>query len=122
MPEPTGPIVSTSQSPGAPARVLGLFDATSVVIGAIVGVGIFFNPAQVVRLVESGPLALLVWVIAGVMALCGALTFAELGVRYHASGAQYEILRDSYGPMPAFLFVFCNATAIQTGAIGVIAV
>ena len=55
------------------------------------------------------------------IALCGALTFAELGRMYHASGAQYEILRDSYGPLPAFLFVFCNATAIQAGAIGIIA-
>jgi hypothetical protein len=64
---------------------------------------------------------LLAWTIAGGIALCGALTFAELGRMYHASGAQYEILRDSYGPLPAFLFVFCNATAIQAGAIGIIA-
>ena len=57
----------------------------------------------------------------GLIALCGALTFAELGGLYHASGAQYEILRDAYGPFPAFLFVFCNATAIQGGSIGIIA-
>src|SRR5262249_48090668 len=50
-----------------------------------------------------------------------ALTFAELGGLYNASGAQYQILRDSYGPLPAFLFVFCNATAIQAGVIGIIA-
>ena len=58
------------------------------------------------------PLALLAWALGGAIALCGALAFAELGGLYHSSGAQYAILRDSYGPMTAFLFVFCNATAI----------
>lgn len=50
------------------------------------------------------------------------MVFAELGAMYTASGAQYQVLRDAYGPFPAFLFVFCNATAIQAGSIGVIAV
>ncbi len=108
------------QLPG-PRRVLGRFDATSVVVGAIVGVGIFFTPSKVAALTGSAGLALAAWVLAGTIALCGALTFAELGGRYHASGAQYEILRDAYGPLPGFLFVFCNATAIQGGSIGIIA-
>jgi amino acid transporter len=51
----------------------------------------------------------------------GALTFAELGGLYPRTGGQYAILRDAYGPLPAFLFVFCNATAIQAGAIAIIA-
>lgn len=105
-----------------PARVLGPVDAACVVIGAIVGVGIFFTPSRVALLAGSPNLALLTWAIAGLIALCGALTFAELGGRYNAAGAQYQILRDAYGPLPAFLFVFCNATAIQAGAIGIIAV
>jgi len=92
------------------------------VVGAIVGVGIFFNPARMAGLTGSGPLLLLAWGIAGVIAICGALAFAELGGLYNRSGAQYEVLRDAYGPMPAFLFVFCNATAIQAGSIGIIAV
>lgn len=65
---------------------------------------------------------LLAWGIAGAIALCGALTFAELGGVYHASGAQYQILCDAYGPLPAFLFVSCNATAVQAGVIAIIAV
>ena len=105
----------------APKRVLGLFDATSVVVGAIVGVGIFFTPSKVAALTGSTGLALAAWGVAGFIALCGALTFAELGGHYHSSGAQYDILRDAYGPFPAFLFVFCNATAIQGGSIGIIA-
>lgn len=106
--------------PAAPARVLGPFDATCIVVGAIIGVGIFFTPARVASLTGDGGLALLAWAIAGFIALCGALVFAELGARYHASGAQYQVLRDAYGPCPAFLFVFCNATAIQTGAVAII--
>src|SRR4030095_9778207 len=99
----------------APARVLGAVDATCVVVGSIVGVGIFFTPPSTAALTGSGPLMLLAWGIGGLIALCGALTFAELGGMYHANGAQYEILRDAYGPLPAFLFVFCNATAVQAG-------
>lgn len=112
---------SPASLPTEPARVLGFFDATCIVVGAIVGVGIFFNPSGVAKLTESGTLALAAWGLAGLIALCGGLTFAALGTKYNASGAQYELLRDAYGPMPAFLFVFCNATAIQGGAIGVIA-
>lgn len=104
-----------------PARVLGPIDATCIVVGAIIGVGIFFNPSQVAGLVQSEPLALLAWAIGGLIALCGALVFAELGGMYHSSGAQYEILRDSYGSPPAFLFGFCNVTAIQPGSMAVIA-
>lgn len=106
----------------SPERTLGGWDATSVVIGAIVGVGIFFTPSKIAALAGSGLLAMLAWVIAGGIALCGALTFAALGARYNRAGAQYEILRDAYGPLPAFVFVVCNATAIQAGAIGIIAV
>jgi APA family basic amino acid/polyamine antiporter len=102
-------------------RVLGPFDATCVVVGAIVGVGIFFVPSRVAGLVGDGDLALLTWAIAGAIALLGALTFAELGGAYPRTGGQYEILRDAYGAAIGFVYVFCNATAIQSGAIAVIA-
>lgn len=102
-------------------RVLGPVSAACVVIGAIVGVGIFFTPSQVAESAGSGQLAIIAWCLGGVIALVGALTFAELGGMYPRSGGQYEILRDAYGSPPAFLFVFCNATAVQAGAIAVIA-
>jgi APA family basic amino acid/polyamine antiporter len=108
--------------PSQPERVLGLADATSVVIGGIVGVGIFFTPSRVAALVHTGGLALIAWALAGAIVMCGALTCAELGGIHHQSGAQYRILRDAYGPLCAFLYVTCNATAIQAGAIGIIAV
>lgn len=105
-----------------PARVLGPIDATCIVIGAIVGVGIFFTPSEVAALCRSESLTLIAWAMGGVIALCGALVFAELGRRYHGSAAHYQILRDSYGPLVGFVFVFCNATAIIAGSMGVIAI
>ena len=95
------------------ARVLGLWDATCVVVGAIIGVGIFFTPRDVARVTGGPGVALLAWSVGGVIALLGALTFAELGRMRPLAGGQYHILRDAYGRAPAFLYVFCNLTAIQ---------
>lgn len=108
--------------PAQPARVLGPIDATCVVVGCIIGVGIFFGPASTAAQTGSGSLNLLAWAIGGVIALFGALAFAELGGMYNASGAQYEILRDAYGPMPAFLYVFCNNTVISGSTVAIIAI
>lgn len=102
-------------------RDLSLLDATAVVIGAIVGVGIFFTPSRVAQLAGDADLALWTWGIGGVIALLGALTFAELGAMVPRAGGQYELLRDAYGPATGFVYVVCNATATQAGAIGVIA-
>src|SRR4029453_15096827 len=91
---------TSEPGPATPlSRVLGPFDATCIVIGAIVGVGIFLNPTQVAKKAGSANMALLAWTVGGLIALCGALTFAELGTLYPNSGGQYEILRDAYGPL-----------------------
>ncbi|TMQ60931.1 MAG: APC family permease [Candidatus Eisenbacteria bacterium] len=103
-------------------RVLGLWDATSVVVGAIIGVGIFFNPRDVARVTGGTEAALLAWGIGGTIALLGAFTFAELGRLRPLAGGQYHVLRDAYGRPPAFLFVFCNLTAVQAGGVAIIAV
>ena len=110
-----------SSAPPQLARVLGLWDATCVVIGAIIGVGIFFSPADVARVAGNAPAALIAWVVGGVVALLGAFTFAELGRLRPFAGGQYHVLRDAYGRAPAFLFVFCNLTAVQAGAVAIIA-
>jgi APA family basic amino acid/polyamine antiporter len=103
-------------------RVLGRVDAVCVVVGAVIGAGIFFTPGSVARVAGSEGLALAAWVAGGAIALLGALTFARLGALYTGTGAQYEILRDAWGAPCGFLFVFCNATAIQAGAVAIIAV
>ena len=113
--------MSTSGTPGLP-RVLGLWDATCVVVGAIIGVGIFFTPRDVAQVTGSTAGVVLAWVLGGVIALLGAFTFAELGRLRPVAGGQYHVLLDTYGPAPAFLFVFCNLTAVQAGAVAIIAI
>jgi APA family basic amino acid/polyamine antiporter len=102
-------------------RELSTVDATAVVIGAIIGVGIFFTPSRVAALAGSAELGLLTWALGGLIAMLGALTFAELGAMVPRAGGQYELLRDAYGSATGFVYVVCNATATQAGAIGVIA-
>ena len=102
-------------------RELSAVDATAVVIGAIVGVGIFFTPSRVAALAGNAEMAMWTWALGGLIALLGALTFAELGAMVPRAGGQYELLRDAYGSALGFVYVVCNATATQAGAIGVIA-
>lgn len=102
--------------------MLGPVDATCVVIGAIIGVGIFFTPTSVAQLTGGAGLAMAAWALGGVIALCGALTFAELGARFNAAGAQYDVLRTAWGPLVGFLFVFCISTVIVPGATAIIAI
>jgi len=103
-------------------RVLGLLDATCIVIGAIIGVGIFFVPRGVATVTGSAGGALLAWGLGGLVALLGALAFAELGRMRPVAGSQYHVLRETYGRAPAFLFVFCNLTAVQSGGVAIIAI
>lgn len=100
--------------------VLGPFSATCVVIGAIIGIGIFFTPQSVATTTGSMSLAMLAWSLGGLIAMAGALTFAELGGMYPRTGAQYRILRDAWTSPTGFAYVFCNATYIQAGAIAII--
>src|SRR5262245_62229365 len=103
-------------------QVLGLWDATCVVVGAIVGVGIFFNPRDVAGISGSIGGAMTAWCVGGVIALLGAITFAELGRLRPVAGGQYHVLRDAFGRLPAFLFVFCNLTAVQAGGVAIISI
>jgi APA family basic amino acid/polyamine antiporter len=103
-------------------RVLGLWDATCVVVGAIVGVGIFFSPRDVAAISGSAGASLTAWCVGGVIALLGAITFAELGRLRPVAGGQYHVLRDAFGRPTAFLFVFCNLTAIQAGGVAIISI
>lgn len=102
-------------------RTLGPWDATAVVMGTVIGVGIFFTPSLVARSAGSAPAALGLWALGGLVAILGALTLARLGREYRDTGAHYSILRDAWGPLAGTLFVGCQLTAIQPGALAVIA-
>lgn len=105
----------------APARVLGLGQLVAIVIGAVIGVGIFFTPAQVARIAGSQEVALGLWALGGFAAAMGGIAFAELGRRFPHAGGQYRVVRAGWGPFPAYVYVVCLLTAIQSGAAAAIA-
>lgn len=104
------------------ARRLGLFDATMLVMGGIIGAGIFVNPAEVARNVSAPWLIVGVWVLGGAIALIGALVYAELAARRPAVGGQYAYLRDAFGPLPAFLYGWALLLVIQSGGMAAVAI
>jgi len=110
-----------SSSPGL-ARRLGLFDATMLVMGGIIGSGIFVTPAEVARHVGTPLLIVGVWVIGGLIALAASLVYAELAARRPEVGGQYAYLRDAYGPMPAFLYGWALLLVIQSGGMAAVAI
>jgi APA family basic amino acid/polyamine antiporter len=103
-------------------RALGPFDATMVVIGAIIGAGIFINPYIVAQRLDSGLLVMLAWLAGGAVALAGALTFAELGSLFPKVGGQYAYLRDAYHPFAGFLYGWALLLMIECGAIAAVAI
>src|SRR5438270_10525994 len=97
------------------ARGLGLFDATMIVMGGIIGAGIFVNPSVVAQRVNTPALVLCAWLIGGVIALIGAFVYAELAALRPRVGGQYAYLRDAYHPMVAFLYCWTLLLIVQTG-------
>src|SRR5690348_4441319 len=113
---------STIPTPATYARRIGLFSATMLVVGGIIGSGIFLNPAIVAQRVGSGRLILLTWGLGAAIALLGAFIFAELGSRRPEAGGGYVNLRDTFGPLPAFLYGWALLLAIASGAAAAVAV
>ena len=93
-----------------------------LVVGGIIGSGIFLNPAIVAQRVGSARLIMLTWLLGAVIALLGAFIFAELGARRPAAGGGYVYLREAFGPLPAFLYGWALLLAIATGAAAAVAV
>ena len=104
------------------ARRLGLFSSTLLVVGGIIGSGVFLNPSVVAQRVGSGPLTMVAWGLGAVIAVLGAFIFAELGARAPAAGGGYAYLRDAFGPLPAFLYGWALLLAIASGATAAVAV
>jgi basic amino acid/polyamine antiporter, APA family len=112
---------STQPAPGL-ARRLGLFDATMIVMGGIIGSGIFMNPSVVARQVNTIPLILGVWALGGLIALAAAFIWAELAALRPQVGGQYAYLREAYHPLVAFLYGWGLLLVIQTGGMAAVAV
>lgn len=102
-------------------RVLGPFDATMVVVGSVIGSGIFAKPATVATdLPYFGPI-IAIWIAVGLVTLCGCLALAELGAMLPQAGGPYVYLREAYGRLPAFLWGWTEFWIIRTGSIGALA-
>src|SRR5438094_6061832 len=106
-----------------PCRQLGLFAATMIVMGGIVGAGIFANPSEVAHRVHTPFLILGVWVLGGLLAMCGAFIWAELATRLPgAAGGQYVYLREAYHPAVAFVYGWGLLLVTQTGGMAAVSV
>jgi APA family basic amino acid/polyamine antiporter len=112
----------TSGAQGKLIRGLGLLDATMIVIGSMIGSGIFIVSAKSSALVGSPGWLLAAWAIAGVLTITGALCCAELAAMMPRAGGQYVFLREAYGPATGFLFGWSLFFVIQTGTIAAVAV
>jgi APA family basic amino acid/polyamine antiporter len=122
-----GPMVSPSrQDTCASPRVgydagLGTFSGTMLVVGGIIGSGIFLSPAVVAQRVGTAPLTLGAWGLGAIVAIIGGFVYAELGARRPRAGGTYVYLRDAWGPLPAFLYGWALFLIVATGAISAVA-
>ncbi|HEX7486445.1 MAG TPA: amino acid permease [Vicinamibacterales bacterium] len=117
----SGPGVARAAHEELP-RVLGFTSVVGILVGTVIGSGIFVAPNRIADLVGSPQLILAVWVIGGVLSFFGALAFAELGAAFPQAGGMYVYLRESYGPLVAFLFGWTLFFVIDSGAIATLSV
>ncbi|KPK66114.1 hypothetical protein AMJ82_12045 [candidate division TA06 bacterium SM23_40] len=103
-------------------RALGLFDSVMMMVGIVIGSGIFLTTGIMAQSIPSVPLLLLAWVVGGLLTLSGALTFAELGAAMPEAGGQYVYLREAYGNLAAFLFGWILFLVAMGGSIAALAV
>ncbi len=103
-------------------RQLGLFTCILLVIGNIIGVGIFTTPGEIARDLPSAGWVLIAWVIGGFLALAGALTYAELGAMMPEAGGNYVFLKEAYGPLWGFLYGWAYSLVTSPGTIALLAI
>ena len=113
---------ATSEPKRLLVRGLSLLDATMIVVGSMIGSGIFLVSAESSRLVASPGWLLVAWALAGVLTITGALSCAELAAMMPRAGGQYVFLREAYGPSIGFLFGWALFLVVQTGTIAAVAV
>jgi len=107
------------------SRELGISHAGAIVVGTIIGSGIFLVPAEMMQAVGSARLVYLAWIVGGALSLAGAITYAELGAMKPQAGGEYVYIRDSYGPLPGFLyawtwFALAKPASIATLTVGLV--
>src|SRR2546421_6077883 len=101
---------------------LGLLDATTLVMGSMIGSGIFIVAADITRQTQSPGLLIVTWIVAASLPLIAALSYGELAAAMPQAGGQYVYLREAFGPLSGFLFGWTTFMVIQTGTIAAVAV
>ena len=104
-----------------PQGILSVFDAITIMVGLVLGVGIFRTPSIVAGSVESEAMFVLVWIVGGIITFIGALCYAELSAAHPNAGGEYHFLSRAYGRSTAMMFGWARCTVIQTGAIAAVA-
>src|SRR5262245_25621694 len=94
-------------------RQIGLYAATAVTVGSIIGSGIFRSPHSVARELHSEPLMLLAWIVGGLLSLAGSLVLAELAVAHPETGGLYVFIREAFGRRLAFVFGWASLSVIK---------
>lgn len=124
----SSPVQRAETTPGSPApqpvayaAALGTFSGTMLVVGGIIGAGIFLSPSVVAQRVGSASLTLGAWSLGALIAIIGGFVYAELGARRPKAGGTYIYLRDAWGPLPAFLYGWALFLIMATGAIAAVA-
>ncbi|MGN6280440.1 amino acid permease, partial [Frateuria sp.] len=102
-------------------RRLGTWDAAMIVIGGVIGAGIFSTPSTLAQRTSSGWELLALWVVGGLLTLTGVLSYAELGARRPQAGGSYIYLREAFGQLPAFLFGWTMALINYPGSVAAVA-
>jgi APA family basic amino acid/polyamine antiporter len=124
MPQPSKTTIMRPDRPEL-SRDLGVSHASAVVVGTIIGSGIFLVPAEMMQAVGSAKLVYLAWLVGGLLSFFGALTYAELGAMKPQAGGEYVYVRDAYGPLGGFLyawtwFVIAKPASVATIATGLV--
>ena len=118
----TSDITETKTEAASLVRELGTIDAAMIVVGSMIGSGIFITSAESARYVGAPGWLLLAWGLAGVMTITGSLCAAEIAAMMPRAGGQYVFLREAYSPMFGFLFGWAMFLVVQTGTIAAVAV
>src|SRR5450432_612190 len=103
-------------------RAIGLFDGTMIVVGSMIGSGIFIVSADIARQTGSAGGLLLTWIVTGLLTISAALSYGELASLFPRAGGQYIYLREAYSPLWGFLYGWTLFLVIQTGTIAAVAV
>src|SRR5499425_1715875 len=103
-------------------RSIGAFSATLLVIGSVIGSGIFLTTGAMAKVMPSASLILLAWAVGCLFALAGGLTYAELGTMFPRSGGVYIFLREAFGPLVAFLYGWASLLVVLSGGIAAVAI